>query len=84
MIISLTHNRLLKTQIFENTKAISPVKRIFWPIFSPSIAKDNSQRTFSKGPEVILTLIVQVIVSIGTKRSLETNNSKKGYLPDDK
>ena len=22
--------------------------------------------------------------SIGTKRSLETNNSKKGYLPDDK
>ena len=45
-MISLTPNGLLKTQIFEQ-KAIFPVKKTLWPIFSRSIEHDKSQRPFS-------------------------------------
>ena len=51
---------LLKTQIFEK-KAIFPLKKRFWPIFSRNIQHDKCRGTFYKGPQGALTIIVQTI-----------------------
>ena len=49
--IFLGPNRLLKTQIFFKKKAIFPVKKLMWPIFSRSIENDKGQGWTYKGPE---------------------------------
>ena len=52
--------RLLKSQMFER-KAIFPVKKSFWPVFSRNMEHDNCQRTFYKGPQGILTTLGQIL-----------------------
>ena len=52
--------RLLITQIFEK-KAKFPVKKIFWPIFARNMELDKCQGTIYKGPQGILTIILQMI-----------------------
>ena len=60
MAYFLGPKRLLKSPIFEK-KAIFPMKKRFWPIFSRNIEHDNWQGTTHKGPQGILTIIVQII-----------------------
>ena len=50
---------LLKTQIFEKN-AIFPVKKTL-AFFSRIIEQDKCQRTLYRGPDCILTSIVQTI-----------------------
>ena len=58
-----TPSMLLKTKTLEKKKAIFPVKKRFWPIFSRIIECDKCQGTLCKGPKGILTFIVEVIGS---------------------
>ena len=50
---------LLKTQLF-GKNAIFPVKKL-WRFFSCFIEHDKCQRDFYKGPDCILTSIVQAM-----------------------
>ena len=61
-IISVTPNRLSKTQFFEK-KAIFPAKKFFRPIFCCIIEQDRRQGTIYQGPHCNLTVIGQVIRS---------------------
>ena len=62
------------------------MKLLFWPIFFRISDHGKCQGTDYKVPEGLLTNIVQVLgfISIGPKRSLETNISQNGYLPGEK
>ena len=55
--------RWLKTQILEKRKAIFPVKRILWPIFSRIIECDKTMGTICNGSTGILTITVEDIRS---------------------
>ena len=58
--ISWGPERLLKTPIFEK-KAIFPVKKTLWPIFSRIIECDKPPGKYYKGPEDILVITVEPI-----------------------
>ena len=58
-MISVTPNRLFKTQIFEK-KAIFPAKKGFWPILSHIVECDKPQLTTYKSLHAILTIAVEV------------------------
>ena len=58
-MISVTPNRLFKTQIFQK-KAIFPAKKGFWPILSQIVECDKPQLTTYKSLHAILTITVEV------------------------
>ena len=51
---------LLKTQIFEEKKAIFPVKKRFWPIFHRFINYEKCLKTIFKDRKGLLTVTVEV------------------------
>ena len=53
---------LLKTEVSER-KANFPVKKQFWPIFSPVMECGKPQGTFCKGLKGLLTFTVEIIRS---------------------
>ena len=67
-------------------KAILPVKKTLWPIFSRIIECDKPQETIFKGPQAILTITVELrtyrSIFLGTDRLLKTQFfEKKAKFP---
>ena len=60
---SVTPEKLLKTQIFENKGKLSSEKS-FWPVFSRILECDKPQGTICEGPQGFLTFTVEVTVLI--------------------
>ena len=70
-------------------KAILPVKKTLWPIFSRIIECDKPQETIFKGPQAILTITVELRTYrsnfLGTKRLLRKQIfEKKGNISSEK
>ena len=70
--------RLLKTKIFEKKKAIYPVKKRLWLIFSRDIEHDKCQGTVYKGSQGSLAFLCKrnEPLYLARRRSFETNISK--------
>ena len=62
IITSVTPKRLLETQFFEK-KAVFPVKKIFWPLFSRIFDCDKPHKTVCSGPKGLLAITAESIRS---------------------
>ena len=79
-IVSLTAKKLLKRQISEQ-KAIIPVKKTLWPIFSRSIEHDKCQRTIRWDQRVFWHFWASLeFFSIGPNRLLQNHFVKKNAI----
>ena len=83
-IISVTPNRLLKTQFFEK-KAIFPAKKIFRPNFLVLSSRTDVREQFIKSVMHSDNYWASYkIISLGPTRSMEKISQKKGFFPDEK
>ena len=62
-MISVTSERLLKTQTFEKEKTNFPPKKLFRPNFSRNFVFEKAQGTFYWGPQGNMTVIAQILRS---------------------
>ena len=58
-INSVTPKKLLKTQLFEK-KAKFPVKKSFWPVFSPILECDKPEGRIDEYPQFFLLLLLKL------------------------
>ena len=80
-IISVTPNRLLKTQIFEK-KAIFPAKKIFRPFFLVLSSRTDVKEQFIKSAMYSDNYWASYkIISLGPTRSMEEISQKKDFSP---
>ena len=75
----------METQIFEKNKAILPLKKILWPIFSRSIEQCKRHGTTYKSTQSISASFLQTIKSFfRDKTGRETNISQYSSFHGDK
>ena len=76
-INSLGPKMLLKKQTFDRKKAIFPMKKVLWILFSRFLEHEKCQGTFYKGLRGFLTFIVQLIRSFLWDQEVDRNKHFK-------
>ena len=80
-VISVTANRLLKTQYIEKKRAGFPVKKLFPCFCAVSQITNVNERNIRVQMVFDIFCASYKFISIGPKRSFETNISKKSMFP---